>query len=96
MFGDFVTVQLDAHADLRDEYDGTPYSHACAARRIAEFSPVVQLGIRSLDASEAAFLGESPERVTAFFAEEMHRDKDRSYLASAGRAGAGQARLPDH
>ena len=78
MFGDFLTVQLDAHADLRDEYDGTPYSHACAARRIAEIGPIVQLGVRSLDASEAAFLRENPERVTAFFAEDMHRD--RSYL----------------
>ena len=80
VFGDFVTVQLDAHSDLRDEYDGTPYSHACAARRIAEIAPVVQLGIRSLDVSEAAFLRENPERVTAFFAEDMHRDAGRSYL----------------
>ncbi|MBV9849997.1 MAG: agmatinase [Armatimonadetes bacterium] len=78
VFGDFLTVQLDAHADLRDEYDGTPYSHACAARRIAEIGPVIQLGIRSLDAAEATFLRENPARVTAFFAEDMHRD--RSYL----------------
>ncbi|MFH4268234.1 arginase family protein, partial [Acinetobacter baumannii] len=42
--------QLDAHADLRATYDGTPYSHACVMRRIAEDLqiPIVQFGIRSL------------------------------------------------
>ena len=88
--GDFVTVQLDAHADLRDEYDETPYSHACAARRICEFSPIIQLGIRSVDASEVQFLRENPERVTAFFAEDVHRDKDRSYLAALAERVRGQ------
>ncbi len=34
--GPFVTVQLDAHADLRDEYEGTPYSHASAMRRVID------------------------------------------------------------
>ncbi len=63
VYGDFVTVQLDAHADLRDEYEGTLYSHACAARRIAEFSPITQLGIRSLDKTEAEFLRDNPEQV---------------------------------
>jgi agmatinase len=75
--GDFVTVQLDAHADLRADYDETPYSHACTARRIAEeVGPVVQLGIRSLDATEAEFLQKNPDRVTAHFADEMHSNRD--------------------
>ncbi|GAG19258.1 unnamed protein product, partial [marine sediment metagenome] len=38
-----VAVQIDAHADLRDEYDGTPHSHACAARRILETCPLFQI-----------------------------------------------------
>lgn len=80
VFGDFVTVQLDAHADLRDAYDGTPYSHACTARRICEAGEVVQLGIRSVDASEMQFLRENSDHVTAFFAEDMRRDG--SYLAA--------------
>ena len=63
VYGDFVTVQMDAHADLRDEYEGSTYSHACAARRIAEFSPVTQLGIRSLDKTEADFLRDNPKQV---------------------------------
>src|SRR5512145_2732722 len=34
VYGDFVLVQIDAHSDLRAEYEGSPYSHACIARRI--------------------------------------------------------------
>ena len=49
-------LQLDAHADLRDSYQGSPYSHAAVARRIAEICPLVQAGIRSLSAEEAVFL----------------------------------------
>ena len=45
---DFAVVQFDAHADLRDSYTGTGYSHACVLRRIHEFGiPVYQLGTRS-------------------------------------------------
>ena len=79
LYGDFVTVQLDAHADLRSEYDGTPYSHACAARRILDYSPLMQLGIRSLDISEAEFIRDNPGRVTTVFADEMQDRKE--YLA---------------
>lgn len=49
-------LHLDAHADMRDSYQGTPYSHACAGRRISELCPIVQVGIRSMSAEEAAFL----------------------------------------
>ena len=45
-------LQLDAHADLRDSYQGSPYSHAAVARRIAEVCPLVQVGIRSISAEE--------------------------------------------
>jgi agmatinase len=46
-------LQIDAHADLRDEYQGNPASHACAMRRVLEFCPAVQVGIRSLCVEEA-------------------------------------------
>jgi agmatinase len=49
-------LQLDAHADLRAEYEGTPFSHACVARRLAELGPLVQVGIRSLSTAESVFL----------------------------------------
>ncbi len=49
-------LQLDAHADMRDSYEASPYNHACVARRISELCPVVQAGVRSLSAEEAGFL----------------------------------------
>lgn len=52
-------LQLDAHADLRESYQGTPYSHACIARRIVEICPLVQAGIRSMSAPEALYRKES-------------------------------------
>jgi agmatinase len=72
--GPFVTVQLDAHADLRAEYEGTPYSHASAMRRVIDAGggPVLQLGIRSLSADEAAFIRGEPAQVQTFFAEQVH------------------------
>jgi len=45
-------LQIDAHADLRDEYDGTKFSHASVMRRVLEFCPAVQVGIRSLSAEK--------------------------------------------
>jgi agmatinase len=47
-------LQLDAHADLRDTYMGTPHSHACAMRRALEYARATQVGIRSLSPEEAA------------------------------------------
>ncbi len=49
-------LQLDAHADLRDSYQGSPYSHASVARRISEICPLVQAGIRSFCFEEAEFM----------------------------------------
>lgn len=47
-------IQLDAHADLRDKYRGTPFSHACVMSRIREFTPhTLQIGIRSMSLDEA-------------------------------------------
>lgn len=83
VFGEFVTVQLDAHADLRDEYEGTPYSHASAMRRVLDHSggPLLQLGIRSLSSDEAAFIRAQPEQVTTLFAEDVHAGRHRERLA---------------
>ena len=49
-----VTVlQIDAHADLRDQYLDEPNSHACAMRRTLDYAPVVQVGIRNISEDEA-------------------------------------------
>jgi len=52
-FRDLTVLQIDAHADLRDEYQGNPTSHACTMRRVVEVCPAVQVGIRSLSEEEA-------------------------------------------
>jgi len=52
-FKGLSVLQIDAHADLRDCYMGTPHNHACAMRRSLEFAPVTQVGIRSMSTEEA-------------------------------------------
>ncbi|MFZ3072955.1 MAG: agmatinase [Thermodesulfobacteriota bacterium] len=49
-------LQFDAHADMRDEYQESPFNHACVGRRISEICPIAQIGIRSLSIEEAGFL----------------------------------------
>jgi len=68
---ELVAVQIDAHADLRDCYEESPYSHGCAARRILEVCPLFQVGIRSLSTEEERFRRGS-DRLRTVFAEELH------------------------
>jgi agmatinase len=49
-------LQLDAHADLRTEYEGTSRSHACVMHRVHEVAGIVPVGIRSLTADERALM----------------------------------------
>lgn len=68
---DLTVVQLDAHADLRDEYDNTPHSHACALRRLVERGAgLIAIGIRSVDRAETEF-GRSSPRVRTFGAQAL-------------------------
>ena len=57
----FSVLQIDAHADTRESYHGSRYNHACVMARAREHGPIVQVGIRAIDASERAGLDE--ERV---------------------------------
>jgi agmatinase len=59
-FHNLSILQIDAHADLRDEYDGTPHSHASVMARVVKDMrlPSVQVGIRSISADEARALSE--------------------------------------
>jgi agmatinase len=62
-----VVLQMDAHADLADRYGGEPLTHATVIRRVAELlgpGRLVQFGIRSASAEEAAF---ARERTRLFF-----------------------------
>jgi agmatinase len=66
-------LQLDAHADLRASYEGSPFSHACVMRRVHEIVPAVQVGIRSLSSEESAFAKENVLPIV--WAREVRRDR---------------------
>ena len=53
-------LQIDAHTDRRDEFEGTKYSHACAMRRVAEqgIGTIVSVGIRNSAKEEQPFLNQ--------------------------------------
>jgi agmatinase len=57
--GEISVLQLDAHHDLRDEYEGSKNNHACVGRRIQELVSLVQLGVRSISKEEKEFLTRS-------------------------------------
>lgn len=71
--GEMCVLQLDAHTDLRQEYEGSKYSHACAMARAREICPIVQVGIRSMAEEENEFLGKGKggEKGNVFFAKDI-------------------------
>ena len=71
-YNDLSVLQLDAHSDLRQEYEGSKFNHACAMARAREFAPVVQVGIRSMSAEELPYV----EKDRIFYAHELYNDKD--------------------
>jgi agmatinase len=64
-YDNLSVLQIDAHADLRDTYDGTPHSHASIMARVTRDLrlPSVQCGIRSISAEEARAIDELPTRI---------------------------------
>jgi agmatinase len=67
--GNLSVLHLDAHADSRDAYEGTSYSHACVIARAREFTNnIVSVGIRSMDSSERA----NVDRGKMFFAHDIY------------------------
>jgi len=75
-------LQLDAHADLRDEYEGSKYGHACVMRRVIEVCPIVQAGIRSMSREEDDFIRERGLR--PFYAGDKAIDDDAVVSALSG------------
>ncbi|MDH3584914.1 MAG: arginase family protein, partial [Phycisphaerae bacterium] len=60
-------LQIDAHADTREQYGGSAYNHACVMARARELCSVVQVGIRSMDHGEVGAI--SPDRI--FYAHQI-------------------------
>jgi len=62
-------LQLDAHGDLRNTWEGSPYSHACAMRRVVAHADLVQVGIRAIAREERTVMRR--HGVTTVYAHEM-------------------------
>jgi N1-aminopropylagmatine ureohydrolase len=73
-FPGLSVLQIDAHADLRETFMGTPHNHACAMRRTLEFARATQVGIRSLSPEEAAAVPSLPTSI--FYDFNMRDDVD--------------------
>ena len=71
-YANLTVLQLDAHADLRDEYNGSKYNHACVMARASEICPILQVGVRSMDSSEKKFMNFE----NVFLAEDIHQQKE--------------------
>ena len=67
-FDNITILQIDAHADLRPSYEGSPYSHACAVHDASQNAHLIQVGIRSMDVSEVQYM----DPFQCYFAHEMH------------------------
>ena len=68
-------LTLDAHADLREEYQGTKYNHACVSRRIMETGvPITVMGVRCLPAEDLPVLKKSGLKIV--WAEKLKEEKD--------------------
>lgn len=71
-FKDLTVLHFDAHSDLRPEYQGSAWNHACAISRVLDVHDhVVQVGIRSQAKEERAIAEEKGVRV--FYAHEIHK-----------------------
>ena len=79
-------VQLDAHGDLRDEYEGSRFNHACVMRRIRDMGiPTLGVGIRSLSREEADYLAENPTTLISGRRVAQGRDWFEESLETAGK-----------
>jgi len=70
-YRNLTILQLDAHADLRNEYEGSRYNHACVMARARELAPVVQVAIRSMSEGEVAGV----DRNRIFYSHELYYHK---------------------
>lgn len=66
-FNKVTVLQIDAHSDLRQEYHGTPYNHACAMAEAQRTAKIIQVGIRSMDTVELPYI----DKKRVFFAHDI-------------------------
>ena len=91
VYGKINLVQFDAHLDLRENYQGSPYSHACVMRRVWDGTNPIQVGIRSYSREEYDFLvGQDRLPLTAY---SVRQDLEGTTLELARRL---EAALPTY
>ncbi|MFH0852524.1 MAG: agmatinase [bacterium] len=82
-------LQFDAHADLRDEYEGSIFSHACVMRQCLKLNNVIltQVGIRNIgtDTNEFGFWKQNQKRIKTFWAKDMKKWKIAEIVRSLGK-----------
>ena len=71
---DFSVLQLDAHTDLRETYQGAEYSNACVMRLASRYAKLVPVGIRSMSSQEHLWAQE--QALPIFFAADIHNRSD--------------------
>ncbi|MCQ2269972.1 MAG: agmatinase [Bacteroidales bacterium] len=71
-YPDLSVLQVDAHADLRDDYHDSIYNHACVMRRAQDFARVVQVGIRNVCTEEMHNI----VKENIFYAHKMYNNND--------------------
>lgn len=71
-FDNLSVLQLDAHTDLRQEYEGSEFNHACVMARARECAPIVQVGIRSMSLCELPYA----EKDRIFYSHELFYNKN--------------------
>lgn len=73
-YKDLAILHFDAHADLRDGYNGEHFSHASALRRVMDnpIKTLISCGIRNISASEIPYLESNSERIKIHFAKDKH------------------------
>ena len=74
-FKDICLLHFDAHADLRESYNGEKFSHASAIRRCLDYSnvSVISFGIRNISQSEISFLKKNSSRIDIFWAKDKSK-----------------------
>ena len=74
-FKDICLLHFDAHADLRESYNGEKFSHASAIRRCLDYSnvSVISFGIRNISQSEIPFLKKNSSRIDIFWAKDKSK-----------------------
>lgn len=72
-YDDLIILHFDAHADLRDGYDGEHFSHAAAIRRVLDHPtvPIVSCGIRNISAEEIPFYEANKHRITIHWGKDI-------------------------